>query len=429
MRVRRFRMLAGIVALGVALTLAIGSAGPGSGSALGAATTLTVLSGDVAVRHGAGGSFAPARDGEVIAPGDAIQTAAGARAVITYFEGSTVTIEPLTTLVVDEAEAIAGGGTIVSMTQLVGRTWHVVTKLATGASRYEVRTPASTASVRGTEFEVSSDADATTVTTTEGEVVAQVADAGQGGRVVEVPVAAGTTQTQRRDAPPAPARAAPRAERTVSVTVAASSSLVVDPLGRTNGVTRDGKLVAQTPGAQVRREGDSVVVELPDMPDGRVAARTDGPAPRRDGAVTVRVEERGRELEVRDTLRSANGEDRSGFEVRRGEDGKTGARVLGEDESDALPRGTATPSRRGVSATPEPARRPDDGRGEGKGQGQGQGQAPGPGGFVPPSALPTLPTRPTLGSGAAVPGGPGGPPADQGTGPSTGPNKNGDSGK
>ncbi len=391
MRIRRFRMLAGVVALGFAFTLALGSTGTlGGGSALGAATTLTIISGDVTVRHGATGTFTGAKDGDLIAAGDTIHTGADARAVLTYFEGSTVTVEPNTLLVVDTASPLAGGGTLVQMTQLVGRTWHVVTKLATSTSRYEVRTPSSTASVRGTEFQVDSDPDTTTVTTTEGTVVAEVADPVPGGRTVEVPVTAGNMQKQTHNARPAPAQPAPQAKRTVTVTVGAASSLIVDPFGRANGVTKDGKLVAQTPGARVRRDGDSVVVDLPDMPDGRIGASVDGRGAEDDrsdgGATTIRatIRERSHTVDLADGAKPGAGGRTTGFEIHRGSDGTTEGRVLDDEETAALPQAKVTESGHAVPRTRT-------------------GSTPRPLGIVPSGDLPELPValvakRPKTGS-------------------------------
>src|SRR5438045_9188301 len=148
----------------------------GGAAAFAAVTTVTVLSGDVSVRH-AGADFAAAIDGDVLHEGDTIRTGADGRAILTYFEGSSVTIEPTTELTIDAVSTASDGGTVVLMTQAFGRTWHVVTTLITRGSRYEVRTPARTAPVRGTEFQVDADSDATTVSTTEGTVVQQVADA------------------------------------------------------------------------------------------------------------------------------------------------------------------------------------------------------------------------------------------------------------
>lgn len=360
--VQRLRFAVAVVGLGFVLALVLGVAGVGQNTkAFGAGTTLTIISGEVTVRHGAS-DFAAASDGEVLNEGDAVRTGAEGRAVLTYFEGSTVTIEPATELAIDAANATADGSTVVLMTQSVGRTWHVVTKLIAGNSKYEVRTPASTASVRGTEFQVDADSAVTTVSTTEGTVIATIADPTTPGTTVDVPVTAGTTQTQPKNAPPAPARPAAEPERKVTVTVGATNTLIVDPLGRANGVTKDGKIVVQTPGAQVRREGDKIIVTLPNLPDGKLAARVDKKDDQDDNDVSVetKVEEKGRATVVDNKALVKSGSDKksAGIELRRAGDGTTEGRTLDEREKQTLPAAkTAAPqstSRGRQTQTPEP---------------------------------------------------------------------------
>jgi hypothetical protein len=41
------------------------------------------------------------------------------------------------------------GGPVIGITQALSRAWHVVTRLVSGNTRYDVRGPSSTASVRG----------------------------------------------------------------------------------------------------------------------------------------------------------------------------------------------------------------------------------------------------------------------------------------
>jgi hypothetical protein len=106
-------------------------------------SALTVVDGAVLVSH-AGADFAPASEGDVLAAGDAIRTGDGASAEVTYFDGSSVRLEADAEIVVmglrtDDGRAV----------QLLGRAWHAVTRLISGDSRYETRTPSSTASVRG----------------------------------------------------------------------------------------------------------------------------------------------------------------------------------------------------------------------------------------------------------------------------------------
>jgi hypothetical protein len=102
-------------------------------------------------------------------------------------------------VIVESLRTEPDGGTVIGMMQTLGRTWHVVTKLIEGSSRYEVRTPSSTASVRGTIFgvEVSADADGptATVTTKEGVVIHSAIDPST-AVLTEVRVTAGEESTR-----------------------------------------------------------------------------------------------------------------------------------------------------------------------------------------------------------------------------------------
>ena len=152
-----------------------GFVGQRSQVALGATTTLSIIGGEVGGRASENEEFRPLADGEILQAGMTIRTGPESFAVITYFEGSTVSIDPSTTLVIEALGADPDGSTTIQMQQLVGRTWHSVQKLLSGGSKYEVRTPTATASVRGTLFEVGVEQDETgeivsTVETTEGAV-------------------------------------------------------------------------------------------------------------------------------------------------------------------------------------------------------------------------------------------------------------------
>lgn len=129
----------------VALALGVGSSAltGRDADALASTTTLTVVEGRVFVRHGDAG-FQAAREGDLVAAGDTVRAATGASVEITYFEGSSVRVEANAEIVVTSLRASHSGAM-----QTLGRAWHVVTMLISGESRYEVRTPSSTASVRG----------------------------------------------------------------------------------------------------------------------------------------------------------------------------------------------------------------------------------------------------------------------------------------
>jgi hypothetical protein len=248
--------------------------------ALGASTTLTVISGDVAVQAAAGEQFTPAADGATLKAGMTIRTSADAYAVLTYFEGSTVSLDPSTTLVIEALYANPDGSTVIAMRQQLGRTWHSVTKLLHGASKYEVRTPSATAAVRGTAFAVAVQRDdkgeiESVVETTEGAVATSKAPTAEEPQPKEeVLVQPGFQVTVKPSVPLEQPKPAPEPERKVTVTVGATASVVLDPLGRANGI-KDGKVVVQTPGATVREVQGRLVVTLPNIPDGKLATVVD----------------------------------------------------------------------------------------------------------------------------------------------------------
>jgi hypothetical protein len=316
-------------------------------SALQSAAVLTVISGDVQTRFG-GSGFASATDGAVLYVGSTVRTSSDARAVITLFEGSTIELEPASDITIEEATT-RSSSTIVQLAQSVGRSWHVVTHLTTADSRYEVRTPAATASVRGTAFEVAVDdglsGPTTTVTTTEGRVA--TADAAGSSEVL---VTADQSTTVRANTAPEPPRSAPDAQRVVSVVAMSDSSLVVDPLGRTNGF-KNGKVFAQTPGAQVRMQDGTIVVTLPNVPDGVFATTVSAGAA---ATVSTTVTDKGEEpVTVSSAVDAGGASTTAHVELRKGSD-KPQVRSLTSDESQKLSdakfnakskvRATATPT-------------------------------------------------------------------------------------
>src|SRR5262249_12232263 len=159
-----------------------------------------------------------------------------------------------TTLTVTALGLDPDGTTTISMRQDIGRTWHSVQKLVSGTSRYDVTTPTVTATVRGTMFAVGVTTDTTgeavsTVATVEGAVAAaKPAVAGQPPE--EVLVTPGLRATVKVSAPIDPPAPAPEPDRKVVITLGAASGVVVDSVGRSNGIV-NGKFVVQTPGATV----------------------------------------------------------------------------------------------------------------------------------------------------------------------------------
>src|SRR4029077_4633297 len=148
----------------------------------------------------------------------------------------------------------------------------------------------------------------TTETTTEGAVANT--DAQRTATVLTPP--GQQTTTKKGEAPAQPMPAA-EPQRTVTVTVADQNALVVDTLGRANGI-QDGKKILQTPGAQLQVVDGHLVVTLPNVPDGAMTTHLRSGSPATD--VTTKVEDKGKPaVELRDTVTpGTNG----GVDIKKG---------------------------------------------------------------------------------------------------------------
>jgi hypothetical protein len=235
-------------------------------------STVTVVDGQVLVRHGSG-LYVPITDGDAVGAGDSVHTATGSHGVLTFFDGTTVELEPDTELSVDTLLASATGDKVVVISQVLGRTWNVVTHLVSPNSRYEIKTPASTAAVRGTAFEVVVFADGSTMTTTtEGDVAASAQ-----GR--EVHVLARQVASVTRGSPPALPQPAPEPATTVRVTVdLTQNAIVTNASGRAVGV-QNGLPVRYIPGSTVEVVDGRLVITIPNAPLGLVTTFVKPDAP------------------------------------------------------------------------------------------------------------------------------------------------------
>lgn len=207
-----------------------------------ASTTLHVLSGPASVTR-AGGAEAPATDGELVGAGDGVSTGPDGYALLAFVDGSTLSLEPGTSLTVTEA-SVRPSGTEVRLLQALGRTWSSVRRLVSPTSRYEILTPSVTASVRGTAFEVAVQSDGTTRVRAEDGTVS-VANA-----LGSVIVGPGTqTTVAPSSAPPPPVAPPPTTKRVVEI--GDSAVVLVDAFGRACGRHANGT-VQQIPGCVVR---------------------------------------------------------------------------------------------------------------------------------------------------------------------------------
>ena len=365
--------------------------------ALGASTTLSIISGEVDVRASEGDDFRPVSDGALLRAGMTIRAGADTYAVLTYFEGSTVSIDPGTTLVIEALESNPDGSTIIAMRQEIGRTWHSVTKLLNQGSKYEVRTPTATATVRGTMFAVGVKTDqrgelVSTVETTEGAVATAKAPTAADPQPQEVLVQPGFQVTVKQSAPIEQPKPAPEPERRVTVTVGANAGLVLDPLGRANGV-KDGKVIVQTPGATVSTVNGQLVVTMPNIPDGKISTVVDqSSAPQAPVEVVTTVSERGQtdqsaQERVEAPAATNAGPSVSTVELKKGEAAQV-TRSTDEEKKDIAASVKVAEAPKVGQLVERREERKDEERKEEKKDGP---SGPGAGGFIPQLTVPPLP--------------------------------------
>ena len=171
------------------------------------AATLAILNTDITAQRGGQGDFAVALDGDAYQNGDVVKSSQDGRAVLTFFDGSTLTVERGSQVKVATLNHLDNGGIEVVIEQTLGRTWASVEKLKTPASKFEIRTPTSTAAVRGTAFETNVEArpDGTVVVTyicDDGELLVTATAGGQTVVPANTQVSIATNQ-------PAPANPTP----------------------------------------------------------------------------------------------------------------------------------------------------------------------------------------------------------------------------
>jgi len=228
------------------------------------ATILSILDGSASVARGTA-AFVAASDGDLVNTGDRVQTAERSHALVTFFDGSTLEIEPATTVQIEEASSAASGAISIRIAQTIGRTWSSVQKLTHADSKFEVRTPTLTAAVRGTGFitEVLTDG-TSSVQTIDGNVLVTA----QGQSVL---VGAGQTTTVPPNSPPsAPGPSAAPPNRLRFGMHSPAYLVAVDPFGRACGIVLPGPtVVRQIPGCLASEPGtDPQLVDVPNATAG-----------------------------------------------------------------------------------------------------------------------------------------------------------------
>ena len=187
----------------------------------------------------AGTAFAPALDGEIYATGDLVRANVDGRAVLTFFDGSSLSVDPGSQVKVVALNRVSADGIQVTIEQSLGRSWSSVQKLKTPDSRYEVRTPSTTAVVRGTGFltfvqQLATGGTQTTYQVDEGTLQVTAT----AGGTVTVPAGSQVTIAEGAQAP-ASASPIPQSPHLEVSSSAGLSFLVVAPTGQSCGTAGD----------------------------------------------------------------------------------------------------------------------------------------------------------------------------------------------
>jgi hypothetical protein len=93
-------------------------------------------------------------DGDRVKSGQRLRTGADSQVVLTFYDGTQVTLDPNTDLMLSEIDGDWGKELQVSLIQNGGMTSHQVVPLKGNDSAYSILTPSGEASVRGTSFNV-----------------------------------------------------------------------------------------------------------------------------------------------------------------------------------------------------------------------------------------------------------------------------------
>ena len=195
------------------------------------------------------GTLVRASDGEILSAGDQVRALAESHALVTFFDGSTIEIEPEARITIEELGSSNGAVTI-RLSQAIGHTWSSIVKFHDPASRYEIKTPALSATVRGTGLDVNVAADGTTtVAVTDGTAFVTA-------NGVEVRVDGGTQTSASPGGTPAPAAPIPVPPAKLRFGMHSPAYLAVTLNGRSCGIVLPGPtVVPQTPGCRTPAPG------------------------------------------------------------------------------------------------------------------------------------------------------------------------------
>ncbi len=221
-------------------------------------TTLTVHQPEVQVQR-PGEAFITVTGDVPVRLGDRIRTGPEGYATVTYFDGSTTTLDPGTDIILRRLDKLPDGGAQISFHQEAGRTWNRVQHLVDANSRFEGTTASAVAFVRGTEFILTVTGDGRTIV----EAVSETTFVEANGVTVELPPGFLTTVTQGQ-APATPVPAPPARFGFRIDVQGPAQPFLVDNVNRSAGFQPDtGIYGSQIPGAKLTAGDGSVSLLVP----------------------------------------------------------------------------------------------------------------------------------------------------------------------
>lgn len=223
------------------------------------------------VRGGAPGEIERAlKASEALHAGTWLITAANSSATLRFADGSTLTVQPGTRLVLDTVSVYAGGGMADTRLRLQqGRVEIGANPRRTPGNRLQVITPSAVAAVRGTQFRVGATDAATQQETLEGKVAFDAAGA-------RVGVAAGQGSVARDGQPPsAPVALLPAPDVAALPARLDTLPLVFEWPAQPGAVAWLTQIAPETGFATVLLEktGDAPRARFADLPDGNYLVR------------------------------------------------------------------------------------------------------------------------------------------------------------
>ena len=220
--------------------------------------TLSVLAGNTETRSADSNAWQEAGAMSELSKGAAVRTSAGAYAVITFFDGSTVELDPETEVEVIDSSFPDGQSAHIVLNQLSGKTWNHVIGNGKEQPYYEVQTPQVTLVAQGTSFSSEiEDTGATNPAVIEGTV--KVTDK----QDIEISVAKDQQLYIESNLTAASPVNIPAVKNELSLSVGPSGvSSVCGPNGASTGLLPNGITFNQIPNSKVALTDNEQTIEI-----------------------------------------------------------------------------------------------------------------------------------------------------------------------